>query len=89
MALAAGYTHVEDKEGKKVVRIVGVNPAGGPLQGYLMEIPEEWYQEDMTAGQEAVDRIDGSIRRGDIAGEVGKDGRYVPTSRKISIKEGR
>lgn len=89
MALAAGYTHVEDKEGKKVVRIVGVNPAGGPLNGYLMEIPEEWYQEDMIAGQKKVDELDASIRRGDIAGEVGKDGRYVPSTRGIKIQTGR
>lgn len=88
-ALAAGYTHVEDKEGKKVVRVVGVNPAGGPLMGYLMELPEEWYQEDMAAGQKAVDVLDQSIRRGDVAGEVGKDGRYVPQNRGINIREGR
>lgn len=88
-ALAAGYTHVEDKEGKKVARVVGTNPAGGPLMGYLMEIPEEWYQEDMVAGQKKVDELDASIRRGDIAGEVGSDGRYVPKDRGIMIRQGR
>lgn len=88
-AQEAGYSFVEDKEGKKVHRVVGVDAAGGPLEAYLMEIPEEWYQEDMSRNEEATRKLDESIRRGNVAGEVGKDGRYVPASRGISIREGR
>lgn len=82
-ALAAGYTHVEDKEGKKVQRVVGVNSAGGSLTAYLMETPEEWYQEDMRDQQKLVDERDEAIRKGSIAGAPGEDGRYV---KHISIK---
>ena len=84
-ALEAGYTHVEDKESKKVARVVGVNPAGGPLHGFLMEIPQEWYEEDM-AQQAAVNaEREAAIRTGSIAGQPGKDGVYVPESRGIKI----
>lgn len=89
-ALQAGYTNVEDKEGKRVVRVVGVSPSGGPLNAYLMEIPEEWYQEDMVAQQKRVDEMDSAIRRGAVAGTPGVEGRYIPDSfGGIKIKDGR
>lgn len=88
-ALAAGYTHVEDKEGRKVQRVVGINPAGGPMLGFLMEIPEEWYQEDMAAQQARVDETDSAIRGGAVAGSPGVDGRYIPADRGIKINTGR
>lgn len=47
LALDAGYEHVKDKDGKNVCAVVGVAEMGGPLHAYLMEIPEEWWQEDM------------------------------------------
>lgn len=76
-ALEAGYTHVEDKDGRKVKRVVGVAPGGGSLDAYLMEIPEEWFQEDMKRQQTVVDQTDDAIRSGAVAGTPGKDGRYV------------
>lgn len=88
-ALAAGYTAVEDKDGRKVQRIVGVNEAGDALLGFLMEIPEDWYQEDMARQQTEIDKTDSAIRQGAISGTPGVDGRYVPASRGISIKSGR
>ena len=87
-ALAAGYTHVEDKEGRKVERIVGVGDGGIALVGYLMEIPLEWYQEDMVRQQAELDKTDNAIRQGAVAGTPGVDGRYIPTTRGISIKSG-
>lgn len=50
-AQEAGYEHVKDRDGKIVCETVGVAEAGGPLKAYLMEIPQEWYQEDMAAQQ--------------------------------------
>lgn len=85
-ALQAGYTHVEDKEGRKVSRVVGVNQAGQPLIAYLMEISEEWYQEDLAAQQRLVDEKDKAIREGSVAGKPGEDGRYV---KHIDIRRGR
>lgn len=87
-AVAAGYTHVEDREGKKVSRPVGVNTAGGPQIGYLMEIPQEWYDEDMAAQQKRVDEVDDSIKRGAVSGSPGVDGRYIPANRGITIRQG-
>ena len=78
-ALEAGYTHVENREGAKVSRVVGVNEGGGALTAYLMEIPQEWYDEDMASQQKQVDDMDRAIREGAVAGKVGQDGRYIPS----------
>ena len=85
-ALAAGYTHVEDKEGKKVSRVVGVGPSGGALLGFLMETPQEWYDEDMAAQQKIVDEREAAIKRGESDRQAG-DGRYIP-SQGIKISHG-
>lgn len=88
-ALAAGYTHVEDKDGRKVQRVVGVNEAGDALFGFLMEIPEDWYQEDMARQQGEIDKTDSAIKTGNVAGTPGVDGRYIPPTLGISIKSGK
>lgn len=82
----AGYAHVKDNEGKNVSMIVGTAPSGGPLHGFLMEIPEEWYKEDMAAQQKQVDAKEDAMRRGALESQEG-DGRYVP-AQGISIKHG-
>lgn len=85
-AVEAGYTHVIDKEGKKVQRVVGTNEGGSALTGFLMETPDEWYQEDMARQQMEVDKVDEAVRRGAVADSP--DGnRYIP-SRGISIRDG-
>jgi len=84
----AGYTHVQDKEGKVVSRVVGVNPAGGALTGFLMEIPEEWFEEDMARGQELVKQTEQAIKSGAVGGTPGQDGRYIPSTG-IKITTGR
>lgn len=83
-ALEAGYEHVKDKEGKNVCKVVGTAEGGGPLHAYLMEIPEEWYQEDMAAQQQRIDAVEETIKRGEFEKKEG-DGRYVP-AQGISIK---
>ena len=55
-ALEAGYEHVQDKEGKNVSRVVGTAEGGGALTAFLMQIPEEWYQEDMKQEQSQIGR---------------------------------
>lgn len=75
----AGYEHVKDHTGKNVETVVGVSDGGEALHAFLMEIPEEYYKEDMAAEQLRIDEMDKSIRRGaDTNGEPGKDGRYIP-----------
>lgn len=87
-ALQAGYTHVEDKDGRKVQRVVGVATQGGALMGFLMEIPEEWFKEDMARNQQVVDERDAAIKAGHVTEEKGAN-QYVPQDRGISIKHGR
>lgn len=77
-AQEAGFALVVGEDKKNVSRPVGVNEAGGALIAYLMEIPQDWYDEDMAREQAKVDEVDRAIRRGGIEGEPGKDGRYVP-----------
>jgi hypothetical protein len=83
-ALEAGYTHVQGKDEKNVSRVVGVAEGGGPLHAFLMEIPEEWYQEDIAREQKLIDEKESAIKRGTPqGGEVEKG--YVP-SQGITIK---
>lgn len=65
----AGYEHVEE-DGKPIMQVVGVNRAGGPLIGYLMKIPMEWFLEDNAAAQARVDLVDRAIRRGGIRSDT-------------------
>lgn len=80
-ALDAGYEHVLDPAtGQKVSRPVGVSDDGSALIAYIMEIPEEWYKEDMAAQQAEIDSREHAMRHGaDGEGQPGKDGRYIPS----------
>lgn len=83
-ALEAGYEHVKGKDGKNVSRIVGVAEGGGPLHAFLMEIPEEWYQEDMAREQALIAERESAIKKGQPQGAEVEKG-YVP-SQGISIR---
>ena len=85
-AVEAGYQFVMDKGGQRVARPVGVGESGGALMAYLLEIPEEWYKEDMAAEQQRIDDLEQNIAQGaDAQGRPGQDGRYIPaTGIKIS-----
>ncbi len=90
-AKEAGYTHVIDETTKKPIQlVVGVTAQGGPLTGFLMEIPEEWFNDDMAAQQRAVDEKEETIRRGQVeaADPRERDSRFYPTAqgRKIDIR---
>lgn len=82
----AGYEHVKDKDNKNVSHVVGTADGGGPLRAFLMEIPEEWYQEDMRAQQDDIDDKESAIKRGELNKAEGSHS-YVP-SQGISIKHG-
>jgi hypothetical protein len=85
-AKEAGYEHVKSNEGKPVSRTVGTAEGGGALTAFLMEIPEEWYKQDMATEQNMIDEKEEVIRRGALDKAEG-DNRYVP-SQGISIKSG-
>lgn len=74
-AVRAGYKHVNDEHGSPIRSVVGTSPHGGPLYGYLMEIPEKWFRQDMAAAQSSLDELDQEILGGRIAEKEG-EGRY-------------
>lgn len=67
-AEASGYTFVEDARqestdtGCKVRRLVGKNESGGALYAYLMEIRQEYFEEDQAKIAEHADKVDAAIR---------------------------
>lgn len=94
-ATQAGYEHVEeDADGRRVKlsRLVGTKEDGTPMAAYLMEIRQEFYEEDHAEKQRAVDEIDAQMmRRNDPDGVGGADqGRfYTPSDgRKMSVEVG-
>lgn len=82
----AGYKHVLGKDEKPVSKVVGTAESGQPLTAFLMEIPEEWYQEDMAAQQQIVNEREDAMKRGKLDDQLGDKG-YVP-AQGISIKRG-
>jgi hypothetical protein len=60
-AQEAGYEHVV-ANGKPVEKVVGTAEGGGPLNAFLMEIPQEWFEEDMAAQQREIDEKEKSIK---------------------------
>ena len=85
-ALEAGYTHVKDKAGKNMCRLVGTAEGGGGLNAYRMEIPLEWYEADQKAKQARDEAKMDQIRRGIVAGVApGEDGAYRPMNKAGSL----
>ncbi len=77
-ALDAGYEVVEGVSHKTV----GTNDDGSPIEGILMRIPQEWYDEDQALKQKDVDRVDEAIMAGTLESKAG-DNRYIPDGIKI------
>lgn len=84
-AKEAGYEHVLDPtSGQPVSRNVGRGEGSqAGLTGYLMKIPQQWYQEDSAASQAALEQRLRDIREGRGQGE----NQYVVAGRH-SIKSG-
>jgi hypothetical protein len=76
-AKKAGYSHVIDPDTGDPACIVTDKTDRGGRKSYLMEIPMQWYQEDMQRQAEALDRRLNDIRHG-RAGPGAEDHRYVP-----------
>ena len=85
-ALEAGYSHVKGEDGKNVSQHIGLAEMGRGLDGYLMEIPIEWYKEDQALKDAKRDDIDKKLRRGVVAGVApGQDGAYLPMNKSGTI----
>ncbi len=79
----AGYTYVNDTtEGRdqRVSRRVGVHEDGSPMFGFLMEIRQEFHDEDEAGKMAVVDEIDAAITRPDQPNDNDGDrsGFYTP-----------
>lgn len=80
-AQESGYTHVkDDATGKNLSHIVGVAASGGPLTAYLMEIPEEWWRDDMAEQEKINVAKEETIKRGARAGKSEDDKNFYPTA---------
>ena len=91
-ALDGGYMFTQAKEnpgdelsshdlGSMRSEVVGTKPDGSAMRGYLMEILDEWHQEDMAASLKHAQDIDDQIRNGTAGNdgnEHGSDQRYTP-----------
>jgi len=79
-----GYKHVKDNQGNPVKTHAGNHENGSAMTCYLMEIPEQWYQQDFAFKQESVDETDKAIYGGTFKEEAG-DNRYVPKDTPIKF----
>src|SRR5579871_5776857 len=83
----SGYTKVLDSSGKHVTAVVGVNTTGGPLVAYLLEIPEEWWKDDMAENEKINQSKEETILRGAQAKDMKDQNAFYPTAqgRRIQI----
>jgi hypothetical protein len=77
-AKQAGYAHVQDPAtGEPVQLVAGRQQGGQELRCFLLEIPNEWYYEDMAIQQDDLEKRLNDIRTGRL-GPGAEDNRYVP-----------
>ena len=81
----ASTLKVTTREGldSRVSQVVGSHKDNRPMTGYLMEIPEELYDEDQAVKMEHIDNLEAGLRQGadaDGGAGPGKDGRYIPST---------
>lgn len=90
-AKESGYTHVIDPStGKNAQTVVGVQPNGDPLYAYLLEIPQEWRDDDAAALEEKNSANEEAIKSGPQP-QNGKDaGNFYAQAqgRKLTIGRG-
>lgn len=90
-AREAGYEQVHDEAGRPVSTVVGIGRGGQPLVAFLMELPLQWYHEDMATQESVVHSLMTQIGRGEHAKPGGEDGnlRYSGSTRgDIKIETG-
>lgn len=88
-----GWSHVKDKQGKKVRRVVGSAKEGGPLFAYAMEIPKIFFNRDMDARHAVASARMEEIRKNPIRAPAGAAQRsdrgkfYSPKEEALSVRE--
>ena len=76
-----GFNNVTPRnsdEGTRIKTLVGTAGNGEPLFAYLMKIKQEYFDEDKQENTAYLDRIEEQIRGGNVEGQVGVNGRYIP-----------
>ena len=89
-AFDGGWSHVKDpKTQKPVKRVVDESLGQGGRLGFIMEIPEELWNEDQQAKSDSLDVIDNQIYNGKL-NEEANDKRYNPTfaPNKFEVRRG-
>jgi len=78
----SGDVKMAEGQDSRVTRVVGSSGDNKPVLGYLMEIPEEWYNEDQEEKMNKIDKMEDGMRQGiDDQGHPGdKEGRYIPST---------
>ena len=75
-AKRAGYRIVEDSPLNGTA--VGGNKDGSPIQAMVMEIPQEWFDEDQKAKADRIDQTERLMNKGDLDQTEPAANRYVP-----------
>ena len=76
---------IDARTGKPIQRPAGTLKEGGRMATYLMEIPQEFFDEDFEAKQESLNEMDNAIYTGRHK-EDSDDKRYVPRSTPINVR---
>lgn len=76
-AKEAGYSHVIDSDTSQPVARITDQANGRGRSSYLMEIPIEWYQQDMARQAAELELRLSAIKNGQ-AGPGAEDNRYIP-----------
>lgn len=77
MQIGTGSTTRNSEQDSRISQIVGKNENGFPLYAYLMRIKREWYDEDQSVKQAAIDEVQKTIERGQFERQA-DDMRYIP-----------
>ena len=86
-ALEAGWTHVmNDVMKKNECEIVGVAAAGGVLHAYLLEIPEDWYNDDMLEQEKMNSSREELIKGGAQARDAQDKNAFYPSAQGRSMQ---
>ena len=62
-----------DAGGQRVSKVVGTQADGSPMVAYLMEIPQEWYDEDQAKILASAREVEHQIKTGKVPGDEAED----------------
>lgn len=92
-AVSNGWAHVKGKDSQPVKRVVGRARDGGPMYGYLLELPSVFWDEDMAAKHDAAQARVDEIKKNPIRAKPGQAQRsdagkfYSPKEEAVSVSE--